>query len=279
MFRLLAARRHAGVWSNAGLIVDGEANLLVDTLSTSSSHARCWTRCAMPWAAKTIGKLVNTMPWRSHLGNRSSSTEIMGALSTREEMLERPPSILAEIVRNRAQLGEGAQFLYGSWVRTSPSMTSSLRRRPAPFEGTLTSRWATRQSSSCTLVPPHTRGDTLVDVRRIDRLCRRPHVRRRPPGYLGGPSLELDQGVRPILGWDGMLSCQARCDHRQGQVCAFQRLSRVSQQRGAPALMTPDSATSSGERNCPRPLCGWSIRSDRHQRGLALPPVRHGDAT
>ena len=102
-------------WSNAGLIVDGDANLLVDTLFDVplTREMLDTMRDAVP-ASKTIKTLVNTHANGDHtFGNQLvKNAEIIAAKSTAEEMLERPPSVLAELVRDRDQIGEGAQFLY-----------------------------------------------------------------------------------------------------------------------------------------------------------------------
>src|SRR5262245_1098171 len=100
-------------WSNAGLIVDHEANLLVDTLFDLrlTREMLDTMRDAVP-AAREIGKLVNTHANGDHtFGNQLvRHAEIIAARSTADEMAERPPSVIADLVRNRRQLGPGAEF-------------------------------------------------------------------------------------------------------------------------------------------------------------------------
>jgi cyclase len=193
-------------WSNAGLIVDGEANLLVDTLFDLKLTREMLDtmRDAVP-AAKTIGKLVNTHANGDHtFGNQLvKQAEIIGALSTKEEMLERPPSILAEIVRNRAQLGEGAQFLYeimgknftfDDIVNTPPTRT---------FEDRLTLKVGDKTVELLHAGPAHTRGDTLVYVPQ-DRIVYAGDLMfvGGHPVIWAGPVENWIKACDTILGWD-----------------------------------------------------------------------------
>ena len=152
-------------WSNAGLIVSGEQNLLVDTLFDLklTQEMLDTMREAVP-AARRIKTLVNTHANGDHtFGNQLvTNAEIITTKETAEEMMERPPTALAAIKTNRAQLGVGAQFLYEmmgrhfSWedVRyTAPTRT---------FSGRLDLKVGDKDVQLIYAGPAHTKGDTLV---------------------------------------------------------------------------------------------------------------------
>jgi len=79
-------------WSNAGLIVDGEANLLVDTLFDLKLTREMLEqmRAAVP-AARSIGRLVNTHSNGDHtFGNQLvKDAEIIASRACAEEMKEK----------------------------------------------------------------------------------------------------------------------------------------------------------------------------------------------
>mgnify|MGYP003304415179 FL=1 len=102
-------------WSNAGLIVDGEETMLVDTLFDFKTTAAMLAemRGAVP-KAETIDTLVNTHSNGDHtFGNKlAGAGEIVSSRICAEEMAERPPENLASLMRNADKLGEGGHFLY-----------------------------------------------------------------------------------------------------------------------------------------------------------------------
>src|SRR5690554_1700589 len=93
-----------GSWgrNNAGLIHDGEASLLVDTLFDTRLTAQMLAamRAAVP-AAKTIGTCVNTHANGDHCwGNsRVRDAEIIASRRGAEEMAELPPRLMATLNR------------------------------------------------------------------------------------------------------------------------------------------------------------------------------------
>jgi cyclase len=193
-------------WSNAGLIVDGEANLLVDTLFDLKLTREMLDamRDAVP-AARTIGKLVNTHANGDHtFGNQLvAQAEIIAARSTVEEMAERPPSVLADLVRNRAQLGEGAQFLYEVMGRhfTFDDIIYTLPTRT--FDDRLTLKVGDKTVELLHVGPAHTRGDTLVYVPN-DRIVYAGDVMfvGGHPVIWAGPVENWIAACDTILGWD-----------------------------------------------------------------------------
>ena len=98
-------------WSNAGLVVDGEENLLIDTLFDLKLTQEMLDnmRDKVPSAQK-IKMLVNTHANGDHtFGNQLIvDAEIITTVQTAEEMLERPPEFIKRLKANRTQLGEGA---------------------------------------------------------------------------------------------------------------------------------------------------------------------------
>jgi cyclase len=154
-------------WSNAGLIVDGEANLLVDTLFDLKLTREMLDtmRDAVP-SAREIHTLVNTHANGDHtFGNQLvAQAEIIAAKSTVEEMVERTPSVLADLVRNHAQLGEGGRFLYEVMGRhfTFSDIVNTLPTRT--FEDGMTLKVGDKRVELLHVGPAHTRGDTLVYV-------------------------------------------------------------------------------------------------------------------
>src|ERR1700748_1688225 len=102
-------------WSNSGLIVDGEQTLLVDTLFDLRLTERMLRRMrdAVPAAAR-VDTLVNTHANGDHCyGNQLlGDARIVASERTAEEMTERPPAAMAELVKQAPGMGElGAFFL------------------------------------------------------------------------------------------------------------------------------------------------------------------------
>jgi cyclase len=102
-------------WSNAGLIVDGEASLLVDTLFDLPLTHEMLTamRRSVP-AAKSIDTLVNTHANGDHTyGNQLvEGAQIVASQACRDEMEMRPPEAFISRVRDWQSLGEGGRLMY-----------------------------------------------------------------------------------------------------------------------------------------------------------------------
>jgi cyclase len=154
-------------WSNAGLIVDGDANLLVDTLFDVplTREMLDTMRDAVP-AAKAIKTLVNTHANGDHtFGNQLvKGAEMIATKSTADEMLDRPPSVIAETIRNRNELGEGAQFLYEVMGRHFQFEDIVYTMPNRTFDEKLTLKVGDKRVELLHVGPAHTRGDTLVYV-------------------------------------------------------------------------------------------------------------------
>jgi cyclase len=151
-------------WSNAGLIVDGEESLLVDTLYDLDLTAEMLRRMrdAEP-LAKSIGTLVNTHANGDHChGNELlSGAEIIASTASAHEMGELPPEVMAELMRNTAELGplgDYFQHCFGQFNFDGIRFTPPTRT----FDGTLDLRVGDKTLHLMEVGPAHTRGDVLV---------------------------------------------------------------------------------------------------------------------
>ncbi|HEY6130833.1 MAG TPA: MBL fold metallo-hydrolase [Halioglobus sp.] len=151
-------------WSNAGLIVDGEESLLIDTLNdldlTDTMLRKM--RAAEP-VAKTIGTLVNTHANGDHChGNELlTGAEIIASTASALEMRELPAATMAAIMENIEDLGPLSgyfqhcfgPFRYGGIRFTPPTLT---------FDGELDLQIGDKLVHLIEVGPAHTRGDVLV---------------------------------------------------------------------------------------------------------------------
>ena len=153
-------------WSNSGIIVDGEASLLVDTLYDLklTGEMLATMRRSIP-AAASIDMLVNTHANGDHCyGNQLvGEARIIASVRTAEEMLETPPERMDMLMKQAAYLGPFgafasrvfAPFDFENITLTPPNTT---------FEGQLDLRVGTKTVRLLEAGPAHTRGDTLVYV-------------------------------------------------------------------------------------------------------------------
>jgi cyclase len=159
-------------WSNAGLVSDGDASLLVDTLFDLALTAQMLDelRAATP-AADRIGTLVNTHANGDHCyGNQLvTGAEIIASTASAEEMDEVPPSALARLVAAGPDLGPAGAFLrqiFGHFtfegIEPAPPTTT--------FDGEHELSLGGRAVRLLELGPAHTRGDVVVHVPDADVL-------------------------------------------------------------------------------------------------------------
>jgi cyclase len=151
-------------WSNAGLVVDGERTLLVDTLYDLALTERMLQamRRAVPAAAR-IDTLVNTHANGDHCyGNQLvGGARIVASERTAAEMTELPPAAMAALVEQAPAMGEvGAFFLecFGAFDFKGIELTLPAQT----FSGELSVRVGGRELRLIEVGPAHTRGDTLV---------------------------------------------------------------------------------------------------------------------
>jgi glyoxylase-like metal-dependent hydrolase (beta-lactamase superfamily II) len=151
-------------WSNAGLVVDGESTLLVDTLYDLALTEQMLQamRRAVPAAAR-IDTLVNTHANGDHCyGNQLvGGARIVASAQTAAEMIELPPAAMAALVEQAPNMGElGAFFLdcFGKFDFNGIELTLPQET----FVGELSVRVGNRELKLIEVGPAHTRGDTLV---------------------------------------------------------------------------------------------------------------------
>jgi cyclase len=151
-------------WSNAGLIVDGDQSLLVDTLYDLhlTGEMLAALRRAEPCAG-AIDTLVNTHANGDHChGNELvAGAEIIASVASAAEMDELPAEAMAAIVdmaRDMGPVGEYflhcfGQFQFHGIRHTPPSRT---------FQGSLDIKVGDKPVHLVEVGPAHTRGDVLV---------------------------------------------------------------------------------------------------------------------
>ncbi len=159
-----------GSWgmSNAGLIVDGDECLLVDTLFDLPRTARMLEimRDAVP-AARDIEILVNTHSNGDHtFGNQLvDGAEIIASARCAEEMTKRGPDELASIMREAPNLGEGGEFLLEAMGPSKFDFENITYTRPTrTFYAGLTLTVGDKRVELLNVGPAHTGGDVLVHI-------------------------------------------------------------------------------------------------------------------
>ena len=157
-----------GSWgySNAGLVTDGDETLLVDTLFDLRLTREMLDAMAdaVP-AASQVDAVVNTHANGDHtFGNELvSGAVIIASKACAEEMGELPPSVLAELARQGAAMGEAGaffaevmgQFHFEEVTLTLPTET---------FEGRHLRRVGDKDVHLIEVGPAHTKGDVIVHV-------------------------------------------------------------------------------------------------------------------
>lgn len=154
-------------WSNAGLVVDGDQSLLVDTLFDEKLTLDMLKTMAdaSNVRADTIDFLVNTHANGDHChGNHLlSKAEIIASATAAAEMDEMTPEMMAEMMRAAPELGELGEYLihcFGAFdfegiVHTPPSRTFSGKTELAVGD---------KAVELIEVGPAHTGGDVLAWV-------------------------------------------------------------------------------------------------------------------
>jgi cyclase len=153
-------------WSNAGLVVDGQSTLLVDTLFDLHLTERMLEamRRAVPASAR-IDTLVNTHANGDHCyGNQLlAGARIVASERTVAEMGELPPSAMAALVRQAPAMGELGDFFlqcFGAFDFEGIELVLPGET----FSDGLELVVGARTLRLLEVGPAHTRGDTLVHV-------------------------------------------------------------------------------------------------------------------
>lgn len=155
-----------GSWgySNAGLITDGDAALLVDTLYDLDLTATMLnTMSDADPAAQVIDTLVNTHANGDHChGNELvSHADIIASKASAEEMTELPPQVMADLMKAAKDFGPLGQYMlqcFGSFKFDGIRLTPPTRT----FEGSLSVAVGDKTVELTEVGPAHTRGDVLA---------------------------------------------------------------------------------------------------------------------
>jgi cyclase len=150
-------------WSNAGLIVDGEESLLVDTLYDLDLTQHMLRKMREAEPRSIIGTLVNTHANGDHChGNELvTGAEIIASTASALEMSEFPPEAMAAIMAAAKDMGSvGEYFLhcFGQFRFDGIQYTPPTRT----FDGELDLRVGDKPVHLIEVGPAHTRGDVLV---------------------------------------------------------------------------------------------------------------------
>jgi glyoxylase-like metal-dependent hydrolase (beta-lactamase superfamily II) len=151
-------------WSNAGLVVDGDASLLVDTLFDLRLTGEMLgaMRAAAP-AAETIDTLVNTHANGDHcFGNELvAGARIVASSAGAKEMDDAPPELLGSFVKAAPDLGEVGAYIesiFGPFEFDGITLTPPTET----FDGELALTVGDRTMQLVELGPAHTRGDVIA---------------------------------------------------------------------------------------------------------------------
>jgi glyoxylase-like metal-dependent hydrolase (beta-lactamase superfamily II) len=151
-------------WSNAGLVVDGEQTLLIDTLFDLALTEQMLSemRRTVP-AASRIDTLVNTHANGDHCyGNQLvGDARIVASERTAVEMAELPAATMAALVQQAPQMGELGEFFlrcFGAFDFEEIEMVLPNER----FSGELSLQVGSREVRLIEVGPAHTTGDTLA---------------------------------------------------------------------------------------------------------------------
>lgn len=158
-----------GTWgySNAGLIVDGDQSLLVDTLFDEKLTAEMLAtmRDATGIGGREVTTLVNTHANGDHTyGNRLiENAEIIASKAGAHEMAELPPGVMARMMEAAPSMGEVGEFFlhcFGDFDFAG----ITLRMPTRTFSGSLDVQVGDKDVQLVEVGPAHTLGDVLVYV-------------------------------------------------------------------------------------------------------------------
>jgi cyclase len=151
-------------WSNAGLVVDDDSTLLIDTLFDLELTEKMLVemRGAAPAAAR-IDTLLNTHANGDHTyGNQLvHGARIVASERTAAEMSELPPSAMAALVAQAPSMGKLGEFFlrcFGAFNFNEIGLVLPDQT----FSGELTLRVGDREVRLIEVGPAHTQGDTLA---------------------------------------------------------------------------------------------------------------------
>lgn len=154
-------------WSNAGLIRDGEASLLVDTLFDMALTREMLDAMADATGigAEKIGTIVNTHANGDHChGNGCCpQAEIIASEASAREMAEVPPAMLAQFKKMGAQLGPAGAYFADIFAPFDFENVDE-RKPTQTFSGAMELKVGDKAVRLIEVGPAHTGGNVLVHV-------------------------------------------------------------------------------------------------------------------
>jgi len=156
-------------WSNAGLIVDGEEALLVDTLFDEPLTAEMLAKMkdAAGFGADDIGQVVNTHANGDHTHGNAllGRAEIIASEASAHEMQEFSPQTLAMLKAQGATGAMGEAGTFFAEVFAPFDFAGARGRAPTKtFCGHMTTTVGDKAVELIEVGPAHTAGDVLVYV-------------------------------------------------------------------------------------------------------------------
>ena len=154
-------------WSNAGLVVDGDESLLVDTLfDLRLTRAMLdGMRRAEPVAARRFDKLVNTHADPDHCNGNElvAEAEIIASRAAALQMAAESPDRLVALMRQAPAMGETGRFLLEAFSAFDfEGITPTLPT--TTFEGEYETHVGDKRVVLKQVGPCHSAGDILVHV-------------------------------------------------------------------------------------------------------------------
>jgi cyclase len=154
-------------WSNAGLIVDGDQSLLVDTLFDMNLTRDMLGAMAdaSGVAADRIGTIVNTHANGDHChGNGCCpQAEIIASEASAKEMAEVPPSMLADMKKMGVKLGPAGAYFADIFAPFDFDAVDE-RLPTQTFTGRMDLKVGDKAVELHEVGPAHTGGDVIVHV-------------------------------------------------------------------------------------------------------------------
>jgi glyoxylase-like metal-dependent hydrolase (beta-lactamase superfamily II) len=156
-------------WSNAGLVVDGDQSLLVDTLFDEPLTALMLDamRNATGIRAESITTLVNTHANGDHTHGNAlvASAEVIASTAAAREMAELPPAMVARLMAGASAGALGAAGEMLAEIFAPFALATARGRAPTrTFEQQLDLMVGDKAVTLRKLGPAHTTGDVVVYV-------------------------------------------------------------------------------------------------------------------
>ncbi len=153
-------------WSNAGLIVDGNESLLVDTLfDLVLTQEMLNAMRAASKAADSIDTLVITHANGDHYYGSQlvEGAEIIASKACAEELDQTPPQMLAQLAKNAPNMGDLGDFFIQCFGQFTFDGIKPLKPTRT-FEKRLDISVGSKEVQLIQVGPTHTKGDVIVYV-------------------------------------------------------------------------------------------------------------------